>query len=174
MLVALFGFVEALFPVCHYVPGTILYAAVVGSGAGNLSPYALAFAATCGALLGLIISYGLGRYFSKSWFLAPYHRLLAKIRERASSSGWFMDVVFSIHPNNIAALMVVYGLTRTPMFGHLAIAGICSSATIIIGTLTFKNAVDIVQTSPALFQLGLSGILLILGIVLGIRAVRQA
>lgn len=173
LLAALFGFIEALFPLCHYLPGTILYAGLVASGAGGVTATGLALSASAGILPGLCISYLIGRSFSNAWFLRPYAPLLGSLRQRADRLGMLLDAVCSLHPNNIAALMVVYGLAGVPISRHLALGMACTLGVVWVGTLTIMQAAQTLTASPGSFQLLIGIALAFLGVFLGVRALTR-
>lgn len=173
VLIAAFvlGFAEALFPLCHYLPGTILYAALVVSHSQLIGVSSISAAAALGAALGLSASYAVGRYLSATRILNPYRSLLEIVRIKSTKYGYMLDVMLSIHPNNIAALMVVYGLTRVSAFPHIIIAVATSFISITIASKLLQESAISLAMSPGYMQIIIGFLLFFLGVFLGVRSI---
>lgn len=171
LVVILMGFLEALFPVCHYVPGTFIYVAIVVGKIGALSTLPMAFGATAGVLIGSVASYLMGRWFLALRILNPYRSLIARAVAFLERHAIIVQFLASLHPNQVGLLYIAYGTKAKVPFLSMVVTTGFSFLVIYIYTMSLSGLADRISFEAGWAQFGISAVLLVAAIVVGVRGV---
>lgn len=167
------GLIEAIFPLCHYFPGTALFILLLGAANHQASPLVVIGVTVCGIAVGLIVSYCAANLVSNLRITKQFEYLENFVRWARAKYGVSAEILLAFHPNHLGLLFFLYGLAKVDVFWSL-VRSVLASVVWVAAYHAFLGSV-VVQPSEGggRLQLGVGIALLVIGIGLGLRGLSR-